>query len=121
MRVSRRHEPPHPHLVRDDPATQPRDRGRDPPGLDPGGPAARGRRALLLVLDRALELLERALDVAAHDRAGELLRQPGPNPAARDAELQPQLDARAVAPLAQPPASALVDAGDRVPGQIALG
>src|SRR4051812_8157178 len=74
-----------------------------------------------LLLDRALELAQRPLDVPAHDRARELLGQPGPDPAAGHAVLQPQLDPRAPA-LARPqaPAPALVHAGDGRPGQVAL-
>src|SRR4051794_29369534 len=84
--------------------------------------AAAGRLAArALVLDRALELRERAPHVAAHDRARELLGQPGPDAAAGDAVLEAQLHAGAAElAVAQPPAAALVDAGDRRPGQVAL-
>ena len=61
------------------------------------------------------------LTLPAHDRAGELLGQPRPDPAARRrrtaAAARPACSSRAVA---QPPAPALVDAGDRRPGQVAL-
>ena len=67
---------------------------------------------LLFVLDGALELLQRAVDVRVHDRRGEQLREPAEDPAAGDAVLHPQFHARAaVAGWAQPPAAALVDAG----------
>jgi hypothetical protein len=74
------------------------------------------------VLDRSLELRQRPVDVAAHDRGGELLRQPAPDPRARDAELDAQLDPSGTVRAApDAPAAALVDAHDRVPGEVALG
>jgi hypothetical protein len=74
------------------------------------------------VLDRPLELLQRPVGVAPHDRRRELLRQPAPDARAGDAELEAQLDSRrAVLAAPEAPAAALVDARDRVPGEVALG
>src|SRR5436305_10811692 len=77
--------------------------------------------AQLLELDLLLELGERAAQVAADLRRGDLLGQPAEDPRARHAVLEAELDPGALAgALAQPPTAALVDAGHRVPGQVAV-
>jgi hypothetical protein len=83
----------------------------------------RGRLAAqLLVLDLPCELAQAAPEVAAHGRRGELLGEPAEDARPATPYCKPQLDVRAaLAPRAQPPAAALVDAGDRRPGQVALG
>src|SRR3954452_6709777 len=81
--------------------------------------ALRGQAPELLVLDLALELRERPAQVPADRRRGDLLGQPAEDPRAGHAVLEAELDAGAVGgPLAQPPARALVDAGDRVPRDV---
>src|SRR3954451_690732 len=85
-----------------------------------GGAAPRRLGAHPLVLDRALELRQGPSHVPAHDRRRELLRDPAPEAAGR-AELDPQLDPRGAIKSTHPPAAPLVDAGDRVPRQVALG
>ena len=76
---------------------------------------AAARRRRLLVLDLALELLQRSAQVPAHGRRGDLLGDP-----AEDARRRPRRRLRrsstcvwSLGPGAQPPAPALVDAGDR--------
>ncbi len=64
----------------------------------PARPARGPRRARARARPAALELRQRAADGAAHDRGGELLGQPAPDPRARDAELDAQLDPRARRP-----------------------
>ena len=74
---------------------------------------ARGRDAQLLVLDLALELLQRAAQVAADGGRGDVLGEPAAEAGAGDAVAQAQLDVGAAeVALAQAPAAALVDAGD---------
>ena len=73
-----------------------------------------------LVLDLALELLQRAAQVPAHRGRRDLLGDPAQDPGAGDAVGQAQLDVGVVVGArAQPPAPALVDAGDRRPREVA--
>src|SRR5260370_37861769 len=76
--------------------------------------------AELLVVDEALELLQAATDVASHGRRCDPLREPSAEAGSRDSIGQAKLDpSPAVGGFAEPPAPALVEAGDRGPGHLA--
>src|SRR3954467_9567008 len=81
--------------------------------------ALRGQAPELLVLDLALELREQPAQVSPDRRRGNLPAQPAEDPRAGHAVLEAELDAGAVGgSLAQPPARALVDAGDGGPRDV---
>src|SRR4051794_25387844 len=94
------------------------------PRSDAGGPIAfpgRCLRAQLLVLHLALQLLQRAPQVAAELRRGEELCDPSRYSGAGYAVGEAQLDrGPPVRQLAKAPAATLVHAGDRAPRHVAL-
>src|SRR4051794_23453344 len=102
--------------------------GRARPGTlraHAGGAPLGGRATQLLVLDLALELLERAPQMAAHGGRRELLGDPPERPRARDSVGEPKFDVGACGAVAgvafaQAPAAALVDPGDAVPRHVAV-
>src|SRR5204863_7967438 len=91
-------------------------------GLGPRGGLLARRLARLLglaALDLALQVQQRVLDVAAHDRRRELVAQPAEE-TARGVVAQAEHHAGAVrAALAQPPAPSLVEAEHARPGHVA--
>ena len=94
--------------------------------LDAEPTRARGRRARAAACTRSCSCSTWRLSCCSERRrwprtvrAARLLGDPAPEPRARDAVLEPQLDARGAAALADPPAAALVDPGHRGPGEVA--
>ena len=92
-----------------------------------GGPAARLRGAAAAACTRSCSCSTWRLSCCSERRrcprtvrAARLSAIQPQSPEPGDAVLEPQLDARGAAALADPPAAALVDAGHGVPGEVAL-